>query len=141
MRTDCTPYENFDWEEDDEDTVTSNKDRREEYDRDGVTVVYLGEGVVSLNGSDIDFLRHRLSELLNEGKTLLGVDMKGVINTKPGLLGVLGNLKDKNADVYLYNPEDVVKAWIWVRHQFRQIDEGIYKMMDEDEISPLTEER
>jgi hypothetical protein len=96
----------------------SRKDRMKLHDRDGVTVLDLGE-VEIWDGADLSLLRETLTNLINvAGCRSIGVNMSYVKYIPSGFFGMLFDWHEQGVAMRLYSPQPHVARMLWFRQFF-----------------------
>lgn len=111
--------------------MASRKDRMKLHDRDGVTVLDLGE-VEIWDGADLALLRETLTNLINKaGCRSIGVNMSYVKYIPSGFFGMLFDWHEHGVAMRLYTPQPHVARMLWFRQFFEHECDGQYVLQSQ----------
>ena len=109
----------------------AKKHRMTIHDRDGVTVLDLGE-IEIWDGADMALLRETLTRQIDvEKRRSVGVDMSFVKYIPSGFFGMLYDWHEKGILVWLYSPQPHVRNMLWFRQFFEHVNDGCHKFLSE----------
>lgn len=118
----------------------AKKNRMTIQDRDGVTVLDLGEMEI-WDGADLALLRETLTNLIErEECRSIGVEMCWVKYIPSGFFGMLYDWHDRGVNIQVYSPLPHVQNMLWFR-QFFHLTEGetfaLHSEPKEEQVPPL----
>lgn len=117
--------------------MSTRKERIQIYERDGVTVLDLGEMEI-WDGADLCLLRDTLTELIEEEHCrAVGVNMSYVKYVPSGFFGMLYDWHEVGVEVSLYSPQPNVARMLWFRAFFDHLGAGRHRLHTEPKHEPM----
>lgn len=66
-------------------------------------------------GEEKDWLRKRLDECREKRMKKVAIDCRNVMMMPPGTFSIFHEMAEGGMEIYLLNPSDAVKSWLWFR--------------------------
>ena len=73
------------------------------------------EHTCAWQGEEKDWLRKELERCQKERTNRVAIDCKNVITMPPGTFSIFHEKAEEGMEIYLLNPTEIVKRWLWFR--------------------------